>query len=248
MGTSNSIINDTEPLINSETKTETMASNTPYQNLSLFIPRVHNSFTEEDVANIFNRLKMGTIRRVDLVVPGMKHDPHQEIEEDITSPPEPLPIFNIAFIHYSSWNMECEKAVQFYKQVFEQGEEVRIQYDQEGHFFKVFKNKNPKPDEQYELEQAFVKQQQVIQKLKQRCSFYEALFHNMEDLLVLGKEAVDNAHDWQCVLPKPPFVVGKLYHHTDGAVFKFVKNDDGTHDFILVDDVEASPSTPSTPK
>lgn len=204
---------------------------TKMQDQSLFIPRVHNSLKEKDIERIFNRLKFGEIKRIDIIVPGMKHDPHQEIEESITCPPDPLPLFNICFIHYSSWNMESETVQRFYKQVFENDEEVRIQYDAAGHFFKVFKNKNPKPDEQYELEQAFMKQQKIIQKLNQRCSFYESLFNNMEDLFKrLSENMVDD-----CPLPRPPFIVGHKYEHTDGSLFEFVEEEDGTHHFVLVE-------------
>lgn len=135
------------------------------QQLSLFIPRVHNSMDEIAIERIFEQLNLGTIKRVDLVIPGMKHDPHKEIEEDIERP-DPLPLFNICFIHYSEWNMENPMAVDFYRMIFESGKEVRVRYGDRGHFFRVFKNKNPKPDEQYELEQAFIKQQKLIQQLR----------------------------------------------------------------------------------
>jgi hypothetical protein len=208
-------------------------------NLSLFIPRVHRSIKEDKIKEIFNRLNFGVIKRVDIVIPGMKHDPHQELEEDITTPPEPLPLFNLCFIHYSSWNEDNESAMNFYNDVFVKEEEARIRYDMEGHFFKVYKNKNPKSDEQYELEQAFMKQQKIIQQLKQRCSFYESLFHNMEDLLVRGKDAVENVdseNEFKEQIPYPPFVVGKKYTHRDGSVFEFVENDDGSHNFVLIDE------------
>lgn len=144
-----------------------------YTNLSLFIPRVHNSLRESDIRDIFNRLSFGEIKRVDVIIPGMAHDPHKEIEEDITTPPDPMPLFNMCFIHYSHWNNENATAQRFFEDVFVKDQEARIRYDTHGHFFKVFKNKHPKPDEQYELEQAFKKQQQIIQELKKKCSFYE---------------------------------------------------------------------------
>lgn len=239
------IENDTCEQTQTDTQISIMAESTTTQqtdaiplNLSLFIPRVHNSLKEDDVRTIFDRLDFGVIKRIDIIIPGMKHDPHQEIEEDITTPPDPLPLFNICFIHYSSWNENNENAMKFYNDVFVKEEEARIRYDMDGHFFKVFKNKNPKPDEQYELEQAFKKQQHLIQQLKQRCSFYESLFHNMENLMVKGKDVVEHAEDSDGNknehLPYPPFVVGEKYTHRDGTVFEFVENDDGSHNFVIV--------------
>jgi hypothetical protein len=134
--------------------------------LSLFIPRVHNSMKEDDIKNLFDKLNLGVIKRVDIVIPGMKHDPYKEIEECVMALPDPLPLFNIAFVHYSSWNTECEQAMRFYKQCFDEEQEVRIVIDADGHFFKVYKNKNPKSDEQYELECAFEKQREIIKNLK----------------------------------------------------------------------------------
>lgn len=159
----------------------TMASPMP---LSLYIPRVHASLDEKNVRQIFERLALGELKRVDLIIPGMKHDPHQEIEEDITALPDPLPLFNLCFIHYSSWNHGNETARRFYEDVFVQEKEARVQYDNAGHFFKIFKNKNPKPDEQYELEQAFKKQQALIQLLKKKCELYDVIIQaNGEALL-----------------------------------------------------------------
>jgi len=206
------------------------------QNLSLFIPRVHNSMTEHDIQTIFDRLNFGTIKRIDLIIPGMKHDPHQELEEDITTPPEPLPLFNIAFIHYSTWNTFNAQANMFYRQVFDNNEEVRIQYDAQGHFFKVYKNKCPKPDEQYELEQAFIKQQKIIQQLKQRCSFYNAIFNDMNAFNCYNGDVSEE------YIPRPPFVVGETYKHSDGSLFRFVQLENGKHDFILVENETTEPN------
>lgn len=141
--------------------------------LSLYIPRVFHELKDKDIIQIFTRLNIGIVKRVDVIIPGMKHDPHQELEEDITQPPEPLPLFNIVFVHFSSWNMDNDVAKQFYTQVFENDEEVRIRYDDNGHFLKVYRNKNPKSDEHYELEQAFKKQQDIIKRMKEKMSFFE---------------------------------------------------------------------------
>jgi hypothetical protein len=171
------LTNTPYPTYTMESTTQT--PETQYTNVSLFIPRVHNSLQENDIREIFSKLDFGVIKRVDIIIPGMKHDPHQEIEEDITTLPDPLPLFNICFIHYSVWNSTNPTAMRFYEDVFVKDQEARIKYDTRGHFFKVFKNKNPKPDEQYELEQAFKKQQEVIQELKQRCLYYQNYIKNL---------------------------------------------------------------------
>lgn len=160
-------------------------------NMSLYIPRVHSSLAKDDILQIFERLELGEIKRVDLIIPGMKHDPHKEIEEDITAPPDPLPLFNLCFIHYVSWNHDNETSRRFYDDVFVQDKEVRVKYDSDGHYFKVFKNKNPKPDEQYELEQAFKKQQVLIRSLKARCELLETIIKSAADVLN-GREFLYN--------------------------------------------------------
>jgi len=144
------------------------------QHLSLFIPRVHYSQKKDDVRTVFESLDLGVIKRIDIVVPGMKHDPHMELEETIETLPDPLPLFNMAFVHYTSWNTDNENAMRLYKQVIENDEEVRIVYDDQQHYYKVYKNKTPKSDEQYELEQAFMEQQRIIKALRAELEVYKA--------------------------------------------------------------------------
>jgi hypothetical protein len=81
----------------------------------LFIPKAPSNITHSQIKNVLNNLKIGTIKRIDLV---KNHN---------------QPEYQKIFIHFENW-IENQKTL-FMKQRFEQGKDVKIIYDQKTLFF-----------------------------------------------------------------------------------------------------------------
>jgi hypothetical protein len=82
---------------------------------TLFIPRTSSTITSNQIKNVISNLKLGTIKRIDLV----KHYNQQEYQK--------------IFIHFEKW-AENQRTL-FIKQRFEEGKDVKIIYDPKTLFF-----------------------------------------------------------------------------------------------------------------
>jgi len=81
-------------------------------NLSLFIPRVFINFTANDIGAVFEQLRIGKVRRVDLVL---------KVGKDRKK-------YNSAYIHFQHW-YDNTAANNFCKRVLNPKTEARIVYD-----------------------------------------------------------------------------------------------------------------------
>ena len=82
---------------------------------TLFIPRASSNITTHQIKNVISNLKLGTIKRIDLV----KHHNQPEYQK--------------IFIHFEKW-AENQRTL-FIKQRFEEGKDVKIIYDPTTLFF-----------------------------------------------------------------------------------------------------------------
>ena len=91
---------------------------------TLFIPRASSTITIHQIKNVISNLKLGTIKRIDLV----KHHTQPEYQK--------------IFIHFENW-AENQRTL-FIKQRFEEGKDVKIIYDPTTLFFwKITPYKSP---------------------------------------------------------------------------------------------------------
>ena len=91
---------------------------------TLFIPRTSSAITSNQIKNVITNLKLGTIKRIDLV----KHHNQPEYQK--------------IFIHFENWT-ENQRTL-FIKQRFEEGKDVKIIYDPNTLFFwKITPYKSP---------------------------------------------------------------------------------------------------------
>jgi hypothetical protein len=82
------------------------------QNLSLFIPHVFSSITEERIAKVFESNNIGIVKRVDFV---------NKVDKKGKS-------YNSVFVHFSTW-FEDSVVANFQERVLNPDKEARIVYD-----------------------------------------------------------------------------------------------------------------------
>jgi hypothetical protein len=98
------------------------------QSLSLYIPRVFNNFTRDDIANIFKKLHLGQVSRVDFV---------EKVGNDGQ-------FFNSVYIHFAYW-FDTITVRNFQERVVNPGKEARLVYDDPWYWI-VLENKTTKKD------------------------------------------------------------------------------------------------------
>lgn len=95
------------------------------QNLSLFIPHVFSSITEERIAKVFESNNIGIVKRVDFVKKVHKKGK----------------LYNSVFVHFETW-FEDSVVANFQERVLNPDKEARIVYDDPWYWI-VLKNNGP---------------------------------------------------------------------------------------------------------
>jgi hypothetical protein len=92
-------------------------------NPSLCIPRINNNINEDKIRQVFNKLELGLIHRIDIIV---KKTEKGELNKRV-------------YIHFNNWfDNECANSI---KNKIISGEEIKIVYDFPW-FWKVSANKS----------------------------------------------------------------------------------------------------------
>ena len=131
--------------------------------MSLYIPSVTASTTEEQIARVFKSLNIGVVSRVDLV------DRESDQNDDKT---------RMAFIHFKSWSDNLS-AKNLREKILNPHEVAKIVYD-DPYYWILLPNKNPKSEDQIKNEVMFSHQAKQISSLIERVKELEDTIKNMD--------------------------------------------------------------------
>ena len=111
---------------------------------SIYIPRIFNNITKEDINHIFEVLELGEVDRIDLVA-----RPKGDIQT------------NMAFIHFKTWSNSIA-AQNLAKRILDPEREARLVYD-DPWYWVLLPNRNPLPEKSTEVDDRFEKLTSIVE-------------------------------------------------------------------------------------
>jgi len=96
------------------------------KNISLYIPHVFSNYEKEDIKNVFEKLKIGNVKNIDLI---------SKMGKDGKT-------FNTAYIHFNYW-YDTKEATELQENIFNSNKDARLVYDNPW-FWIVLENKAKK--------------------------------------------------------------------------------------------------------
>ena len=171
--------------------------------LSIYIPRVFENITEDQIKEVFLTLCIGDVSRVDFV-----ERPENGVDQYST---------NMAFIHFNTWydNITAEH---LQARIIDHEREARLVYD-DPYYWLLLPNTNPRTENELLLEDKLNCQLAMIQDLQARIHMLESTLHsvvtstNTNDLycgendhcgICLTEVDDDQADCGACFAPLPP--------------------------------------------
>lgn len=131
-----------------------MSANMINQSLSVYIPFVFPNITQERIKNVFHRLNLGNVSRVDLV-PRTRSDGM---------------LYNMAFVYLQSWYVN-DYVASVHRQLTEaENVSVKISYN-DPWYWNVFVNKKPRTVHELTLERELAVVKAIVTSEQNRCNY-----------------------------------------------------------------------------